>query len=264
MCELLGLSADHSVGFSGSLARLAAHGSPTGRNHDGWGVAAYEGADVRIVKEAAPAADSAWVRFVETHGVASPLVIAHIRHASEGAPRYANTHPFARELGGRMHVFAHNGTLRGIRDTPLASGGPQPLGETDSEYAFCLLLARMHALGTGGRHPTIAERRATVTEFAAGLRPLGPANFLYADGELLFAHGDRRQGDDGRTSAPGLHFIERPELPTDPSWLVSGVRLGSRLEPAAIVASVPLTEEPWHPVREGELMVLSRGRLLAE
>ncbi|MDP2370573.1 hypothetical protein [Rhodoferax sp.] len=30
-----------------------------------------------------------------------------------------------------------------------------------------------------------------VAQFAADLRPLGPANFLYADAEVLFAHGNR-------------------------------------------------------------------------
>lgn len=264
MCELFGLSGDHSVSFTCSLERFAAHGSVGGQNHDGWGVAAYQGRDVRIVKEPAPAAGSEWVNFVETHGVASPLVIAHIRHASVGAPGYSNTHPFSRELGGRMHVFAHNGTLPDIRHLPLPAHAHEPVGDTDSEYAFCLLLCRLSGLWVGDKRPSVGERCAVVRQFAAEMATMGPANFLYTDGELLFAHGHWRPKANDHAELPGLYFIERKELPPpDTSWLASGVRLGEAVEPVAIVASVPLTDEAWQPLRKGELVVLSRGRLLS-
>ena len=263
MCELLGISADHLVSFSCSLDRFASHGSAKGENHDGWGIAAYEEHDARIIKAPGSAAESEWVRFVETHGFTSPLVIAHIRHASAGPPSYSNTHPFYRELGGRMHVFAHNGTLPGVTSLALEAHGYQPIGQTDSEHAFCMLLDRLAGLWQGDRQPSIAERHAVVARFAAEMSSLGPANFLYSDGDLLFAHGHRRPQADGRIEPPGLHFIERKDIPpAEVSWLASGARISHGPEPVAIVASVPLTDEPWQPLREGELLVLSRGRLL--
>jgi predicted glutamine amidotransferase len=262
VCELLGLSADHAVSFTCSLGRFAAHGSPTGRNHDGWGVAAYEGRDVRLLKEPGPAAGSPWVRFMEDRGVEGALVVAHIRHATAGAPAYANTHPFCRELGGRMHVFAHNGELPGIRERPLPASGRRPVGETDSEHAFCLLLERLAPAWADGRVPAVATRRALVAAFAEELRGCGPANFLYADGELLFAHGHRRRHDDGTEGPPGLHVVRREDVPDDATWLASGVDLGEAAEPVAVIASVPLTEEPWRPLEEGELLVLARGRIV--
>jgi predicted glutamine amidotransferase len=36
-------------------------------------------------------------------------------------------------------VFAHNGTVRSARDLPL--GRFRPIGSTDSEHAFCAMLA---------------------------------------------------------------------------------------------------------------------------
>lgn len=46
--------------------------------------------------------------------------------------------------------------------------------------------------------------------FAAELRRLGPANFMQADGQALFAHGHRRwQPATGRIAPPGLHLLTR-------------------------------------------------------
>jgi len=263
MCELLGLSAHRAISFSCSLERFAAHGSAHGSNHDGWGVVAYDGRDARIVKEPIPAADSPWVRFIERHGVDSSIVIAHIRHASIGARTYANTHPFCRELGGTVHAFAHNGNLPGIHALLPTQPRFRPIGDTDSEIAFCALLGRMTDAWTHGDRPAIATRLALVAAFAAELRAFGPANFLYADGELVFAHGDRRTQPGGSIAAPGLHLIEREAVPEDASWLACGVEIESGSDPIAIVASVPLTNESWRPLAEGELLVLSSGRVIA-
>ena len=53
----------------------------------------------------------------------------------------ANTHPFSRELSGRSWVFAHNGKLPGLKENSgFTLGRFQPIGETDSEHAFCYLL----------------------------------------------------------------------------------------------------------------------------
>ena len=60
------------------------------------------------------AGDSAWLSFIEHQHVASCSVISHIRRATTGDISLANTQPLTRELGGRMHVFAHNGRVDGI------------------------------------------------------------------------------------------------------------------------------------------------------
>lgn len=52
--------------------------------------------------------------------------------------------------------------------------------------------------------PSLAERYEVVRRFAAEIGPLGPANFLYADGEALFAHGNKRtQEKTGKIEPPG-------------------------------------------------------------
>lgn len=124
--------------------KLAEHGGPPAMIRDGWGVGYYEDADVRLIKDAGPAIDSDWVRFIRDHDLRSQIVIAHIRKATMGERTYRNAQPFVRELAGRMHLFAHNGWLPGILDSPgFRSDRYSPVGETDSEQAFCALLERM-------------------------------------------------------------------------------------------------------------------------
>ena len=103
---------------------------------------------------------------------------------------------------------------------------------------------------------------AVVSGLARELRQLGPANFLYADGELLFAHGHRRLQADGSTAAPGLHMLHR-ECAIDPDALaVAGVEIGD-LQSVTLCASVPLTQDTWIALAEGETVVLRHGAMVA-
>ncbi|WP_200159149.1 class II glutamine amidotransferase, partial [Allochromatium vinosum] len=88
-------------------------------------------------------------------------------------------------------------------DLSLASGSFQPIGETDSEHAFCALLGKLEALNISADMPTLKQRLDLIASFAIELRKLGPANFMYADGDVLFAHADRRlQVDTGLVAPP--------------------------------------------------------------
>ena len=264
MCELLALSSSQPEQLTFSLHTLAARGGQGMTTRDGWGVAFYQDIDVALFREPFAAGDSDLVRFLESHGPSTRLAISHIRHATRGAITLANTQPFARELGGRMHVFAHNGNLPGIDDsTVLAPGRYMPVGQTDSELAFCALLARLSGLWSGADPPSLDARAALLASFAADLRPLGPANFLYADGDALFAHGNRRmQGATGRIAPPGLWILERHCKPGDPAPDCSGgVTIGPGGRAVAMIASVPLTDDAWRPLSEGELVVVQNGEV---
>src|SRR5205085_2616262 len=70
------------------------------------------------------------------------LAIAHVRRRTRGKVSLANTHPFVRELWGRTFTFAHNGTVKCVRRRPLERF--KPIGNTDSEYAFCVMLEALH------------------------------------------------------------------------------------------------------------------------
>jgi len=291
MCELFAFSGEHPALLHYSLQEFARHSGAT-HNAEGWGIAHYLDGDVRLLKETGAARDSACLSFIEQHPVRSALVLSHIRHATQGVAAVRNCQPFVRELGGAMHVFAHNGDLDRLALSRLATqDGFRPVGETDSELAFCVLLERLRPLWrNAAAAPPLEARRRIVAAFAQALRALGPANFIYADGDALFAHGHRRTQDGGAIRPPGLHLLCRSCSP-DNSELSGLEAQGLRIEPTqaggaqVLVASVPLsqrraapelthplggrtppgvagalaTDASWRALGEGELVVVRAG-----
>ena len=262
MCELFAMSSRYptSVGFS--LETLARRGGHDGPHKDGWGVAYFEDYDVLLMRESSPAAESDLVKFMEKNGPPSNLVISHIRQATQGGNALRNTQPFQRELGGRAHVFAHNGNMPGIKDKrSLDSHRFMPVGDTDSEFAFCCLLERLANLWDGAteKSPSVESRLEIVADFAARFRSLGAFNFVYSDGDTLFVHAHRRTQSDGDVRPPGLHLLVRScnEQAVDLSQ--SGVIMAPVAQELVLVASVPLTDEPWEPIGEGEVIALTQG-----
>jgi predicted glutamine amidotransferase len=159
MCELFAMSALHPTTVRMSLEEFSRHGGLSGPHKDGWGIGWYEDRDFRLVKERDPAASSACVRFIQTNPFSSSLVLSHIRKATLGPVASRNCQPFVRELGGAWHSFAHNGDLKGLAGhSRLRAEGFRPIGETDSELAFCALLDALRPLWSRGALPPIAER----------------------------------------------------------------------------------------------------------
>jgi glutamine amidotransferase len=264
MCELFCLSSGQPTTVSFSLERLARHGALGQANVDGWGLAFYDDRDVRLYKEPEPAGESAWLTYILGRDLETAMAISHIRRASQGALTHANTQPFSRELAGRMHVFAHNGDLRGLPGLePNALEVFTPVGQTDSELAFCLLLENLAPLWLR-REPPSAEARLTVVRaFADDMRTRGEANFLYSDGELLFAHAHRRRPFDGVHNQPGLWRLDHAATAATASMADHGVNIATRADvrPITLVASVPLTDDAWTPLEEAEIAVLAAGRV---
>jgi glutamine amidotransferase len=244
------MSALHPTSIRASLAELARHGGETGPHRDGWGVAYMHDGDAFVVREPDAASGSELLDVLQRRDPQSGLVIAHVRRATQGARLLRNTQPFERELGGRIHLFAHNGMVPGIASYPrLRARWSRPIGETDSEHAFCALLDRMRPLWDRGV-PSVENRLDEVVAFAEDLRLLGPANFLYSDGDVIFAHGHRRRTDSGDIVPPGLHVLCRRCVE-------------SAAQDVTLVASVPLTREPWRALEEGEVIALRGGRVIA-
>ncbi len=237
-------------------------------NPDGWGVAYYEGSDVTILREPQAANESKLVQFIEKNIPPTQLLISHIRKATKGELALKNTHPFSRELGGCMHVFAHNGHSKHIqKNMMLQSEHFLPIGDTDSEYAFCSLLEKL-ALPWGnkqGEKPSLDERFKIVSKFAEQLIKLGPANFLYSDSDFLFVHADKRLQNDGFIKPPGLYLLTREcNAEIHHGLRKHGLNMTGQdtelKQKITIIASVPLTDEEWHPIPQGEVLVFSKGK----
>ncbi len=133
MCELLAISARFPTTIHLSLDELARHGGATGPHRDGWGVAYLEDGDALVLREPDAASGSRLLACAKHTTSRSATVIAHVRRATQGPRMLRNTQPFTRELGGRLHVFAHNGMLPGI--------------EVQSRFATTVSTHRRHRLG---------------------------------------------------------------------------------------------------------------------
>lgn len=264
MCELFAMSSRRPATVNLSLSEFARHGGLTDKHKDGWGIAWYDTGDALLVREPRAAAESPSMQFVRHQGIASRYVVSHIRRATVGEVTLRNTQPFARELGGRLHLFVHNGMLHDIEARHELSGRFQPIGETDSEYAFCMLMDRMATIwNRPGATPDENARFELFGEFARQMAALGPANFIYSDGEVIIAHGHERSHRDG-IHPPGLHFLCR-HCKTEPRPVeTTGLKIITEADSQDIVllASVPLTDESWTQLQPQQLLMLKDGEIV--
>ncbi len=192
------------------------------REHpDGWGVAIHDANDWVVHRSTSCAADCA--RYGElAEGVATRLLVAHVRQKTVGATTLANTHPFRRGA----FVFAHNGT---IKDTAalIARSSEQRLaqieGDTDSERLFAFVMTHID------RAPNVEHGVAAAVRVLHSLGDIGSASFLLSCGERLYAHRLGRS-------------------------LFVLIRSG-----AVVIASEQLTGEAWQELPERSIVVVDHA-----
>jgi len=265
MCELFAMSSSHPAAVTYSMREFARHGGLTADHADGWGIAYVQDRDARVFRDVDAAAESPYLQLVSALEFRSDIVLSHIRKATQGEIALRNTQPFARELGGRVHLFAHNGDLNGIeRRFGLQPHNYLPIGETDSEHAFCVLLHRLCLLWTEpGGIPEVADRLRIIADFANEIRELGPANFIYTDGDAIFLHSHERKTPDNVIRPPGLHLLCRScEIMPGPME-IPGLAITSETQHVVLAASVPLTDEVWTPLAEGEVVAVREGEVIS-
>lgn len=254
MCELLGMSANVPTDICFSFSGLMRRGGDTGPHRDGWGLTFYEGKGCRTFKDPEPSYQSKIAKLLEQYPIKSCAVIGHIRQANRGAVKLENTHPFVRELWGRNWTFAHNGQLTDYKD--LETGDFTPIGTTDSELAFCYILAQVKA-----RFPKPPKNPMTLGRFLAKhadvLRAKGVYNMLLTDGRHLFAYCTSK-----------LHWITRrapfgKALLIDNDWEIDFAKETTPSDVVTVVATQPLTKnETWHKMGTGEWLMFKDGERL--
>lgn len=253
MCELLGMSANVPTDICFSFTGLMQRGGRTGPHRDGWGVAFYEGKGIRVFNDPRSSADSEVAALIQRYSIKSKVVICHIRQANRGRVCLENTHPFYRELWGRTWSFAHNGQLKGIKKKALEFY--QPVGTTDSEWAFCWMLDQIRL-----RFPSPPKRPKSlwqfVDELSRDLNQLGVFNFLLSDSRVLFAH-----------CSNNLYWVSR-RAPFGHAQLIDAdmeIDFCQETTPddiVIVVATSPLTgDESWNKMGKNELVVFEAGEL---
>ncbi len=248
MCQLLGMNANVPTDVMFSFAGLARRAD---EHKDGFGIAFFEDRGLRTFVDPRSARESPVAELVRRYPIKSDNVIAHIRKATQGRVALENTHPFVRELWGRYWVFAHNGDLKDFR--PRLHAAFRPVGDTDSERAFCWLMqemAKAHAAV-----PDVAELTHTLRELLPQPAAHGSFNLLLSNGQALWAHCSTR-----------LHFVERAHpfgraTLSDEDVSVDFAALTTPEDRIAVVATEPMTcDEAWQAIAPGGLRVFAGGR----
>jgi glutamine amidotransferase len=234
-----------------SFTGFATRGGRTGDHNDGWGIAFFENAGVRHFVDYQSAVASPIAELIRRWPIKSKNVIAHIRKATQGRIALENCHPFVRELWGRYWVFAHNGDLKNF--APVIDGAFRPVGNTDSELAFCYVLQQLRRR-FGDRAPELGELRAALQELAREIAAHGTFNMMLSNGSALFAH-----------CSTSLHYIVRQHpfaaaKLADEDMMVDFSEVTTPNDRVAIIVTEPLTaNETWTAFGAGELKVFVEG-----
>jgi predicted glutamine amidotransferase len=239
-----------------SFTGFALRGGKTGPHADGWGVALYDGSFARSFLEPKPACQSPLADFIRQNPIKTLLAVAHVRKKTRGPSSLENTHPFKRVLWGRHWVFAHNGTLPRVKNRRLRH--ELPIGQTDSEHAFCWMLERLREAFPGGYPRKLSTLWQVVAELGGDLGAEGKFNFLLADGRHLYARCGTKLCYIIRQSPFGRATLRDAEVQIDFSAFT---KAGDRV---AVVATEPLTrDEVWQQGQPGTMWVFDHGALRA-
>lgn len=248
MCQLLGMNCntptDIVFSFTGFATRSREHA-------DGFGIAFFEDRGVRLFVDHQAAADSPVAELIKRYPIQSRNVIAHIRKATQGRVALENCHPFVRELWGRYWVFAHNGHLKDFE--PRLHAAFRPVGDTDSERAFCWLMQELAKSHAG--LPAVSELNATLSELVPQIARHGTFNFMLSQGDALWAH-----------CSTHLHYLVRQHpfglaRLQDEDMVLNFAELAKPGDRVAVIATEPLTvDEPWVAMQSGQLLAFTGGQ----
>ena len=256
MCQLLSMNCNTPTDIVFSFTGFSERGGRTDEHKDGWGIAFFEEQGVRHIIDDKPAVESPLAEIVKTQPIKSKNVIAHIRKATQGEISLQNCHPFIRRAWGQEWVFAHNGDLKTF--APELHGPYQPVGNTDSELAFCFLMQSLTE-EFGAVAPSIHQVREFLIRFSAEVAQHGTFNFTLSNGAALYVHCSTK-----------LHYVERHYPFTtaalnDENLAVDFSQVTTPQDRVAVIVTEPLTNnESWVAFAPGELKVFVDGRALAE
>lgn len=288
MCQLLGMNCNTPTDITFSFRGFSQRAGVTDEHTDGWGIAFFEDAPLaqtaclasveqgsahapaakvandqpantsaekglRLFIDHNAASDSPVADLVRRYPIKSRHVVAHIRKATQGVVALQNCHPFVRELWGHYWVFAHNGNLENYQ--PRLHSHFRPVGDTDSERAFCWLmqeLSKAHAA-----LPSVAEISRTLAELLPQIARHGTFNMLLSNGTALWAHASTH-----------LHYLVRQHPFTraalsDDDLEVDFATLTQVQDRVAVIATQPLTHnEQWTVIAPNTLMTFVDGQPL--
>lgn len=251
MCQLLGMNCATPTDITFSFRGFSQRAGITSDHADGFGIAFFEDKACRLFVDNQSAVESPIAELIRNYPIKSRNVIAHIRKATQGKINLENSHPFSRELWGRQWIFAHNGDLHNF--FPELSGRFTPVGNTDSERAFCYLLDQL-VKRFGYHEPKQDQIFDLLTEILPSIAEHGTFNFCLSNGQALFTYAITK-----------LHWLVR-EYPFKPAQLidieveVDFSQVTTPEDRVAVITTEPLTQnEEWTAFQPGEMILFQHG-----
>lgn len=252
MCQLLGMNCATPTDITFSFRGFSQRAGITSDHSDGFGIAFFEDKACRLFVDNQSAVESPIAEFVRNYPIKSRNVIAHIRKATQGKITLENSHPFIRELWGRQWIFAHNGDLHDFH--PRLSGQFTPVGNTDSELAFCYLLEHL-VQKFSYVEPSVHDVFHALEEISPTIAEHGTFNFCLSNGQALYSYATTK-----------LHWIVR-EYPFQPARLididveVDFSQVTTPEDRVAVITTEPLTDnEAWFAYTPGEMILFQDGK----
>ncbi len=265
MCDLLGLTFNSSIMAKISLNIFQERGIS---NPDGWGLAYYTDTKLQIIKEAKSSVNNPLYDFMENR-INSQIIISHVRRSTRGKPSYLNTHPFYRHLAVNgityEYAFAHNGTLTDTNQ--IISKRYVPIGDTDSEQAFCFILDTLSSKSTlQWDLKGFQFLESALREINDGQNTL---NCIFSDGTHLFCYSDENDHNNGLRFVRKVHPFGKVEFVSKDSTLgfvdITSDREDTSEIPSQIgyiISTRILTKDSWTEFCSGELIVFENGRII--
>jgi transglutaminase-like putative cysteine protease/predicted glutamine amidotransferase len=168
--------------------------------------------------------------------------------------------PFSRSYAGRDWVFVHNGDLDRNKLQDIVEENSkflEPLGKTDSELAFCFLLAKI--MVTDARK-LIEVPNKTILNWFRQLDPLGNADISLTDGmTMLTYHGK---------NSPKSFFYTRISPPGHPTHFDSTHFRLSLNDPrdtyrtTFMISSEAFKGGAWSKMIPGQLLITRYGNII--
>ena len=282
-CQLLGMNCATPTDFTFSLKGFCKRGGETDIHKDGWGVAFYEGKGIRQFHDSSPASSSPMAKFLNSNPVRTYNMMSHLRYATVGEVELSNVHPFCREMWGINFAFAMNGDIPLFKRDPNAkleklvekNDSPckdqkyyHPVGNTDSEAAFCAILNALRVQFQ--QLPSLPILKNALQELCDEIIEDDPEgtimNFLLTcgpDNLWVYSWPGSRPGS---TVWNGLHYTTRAYPFTkshlrDLDYEVDFSSTNGKGDRVSVIATLPLTDnEEWTEIQRGELIVFDQGR----
>ena len=252
MCQLLGMNCATPTDITFSFRGFSQRAGITSDHCDGFGIAFFEDKACRLFVDNQYAVESPIAELIRNYPIKSRNVIAHIRKATQGKITLENSHPFSRELWGRQWIFAHNGDLHDFN--PDLIGRFTPVGNTDSERAFCYLLEQL-VVRFGYCEPSLNDIFQVLEELSPQIAEYGTFNFCLSNGQALFSYATTK-----------LHWLVR-EYPFKPAQLidldveVDFSQMTTSEDRVAVITTEPLTQnETWTAFKAGEMILFQAGQ----